>query len=134
MKRRGWSALDFAVVIAVLVLILVVVVQTRRVLWSSHVDTAHAAVKELADSHRQNASIRSSTVEIAGRIVNLQVITRDGRDLIELLNLPCHVARELDAKLDDGDFARGNVRASAASCTIGGDNDPVPALAVALPV
>ena len=89
MKRRGWSALDFAVVIGVLAR--------------------------------------------AGRIVNLQLITRDGRDLIELLNLPCHVARELDAKLDDGDFARGNVRASAASCTIGGDNDPVPALVVALP-
>jgi hypothetical protein len=133
MRRRGWSALDFAVVIGVLALILVVVLQTRRVLWSWHVDTAHAAVKELADAHRESALIRSRTVEIAGRLVKLQVVTRDGRNVIELVDLPCHVARGLDAKIDDGDFSRGDVRASAASCTIGGDNDPVPTVAVALP-
>jgi hypothetical protein len=129
MNPRGWSALDAAVVLAVLALILVVIVQTRRVLWSWHVDTAHAAVKDLA----KNPSIRSTTVEIAGRLVKLEVVTRDGREAIEILGLPCHVARDLDAKIDDGDFSRGRVRASAASCTMGGENDPLPAMAVALP-
>jgi hypothetical protein len=39
----------------------------------------------------------------------------------------------LDAKIDDGGFARGSVRASAGSCRIGGEDDPLPAMAVTLP-
>jgi hypothetical protein len=53
--------------------------------------------------------------------------------VIELWGLPCQVAKELDALTDDGNFAKGNVRASVAACGIGGENDPVPIVAVSLP-
>jgi hypothetical protein len=162
MRRRGWSALDLAVALAVLTLILLVVLQTRRVLWSSHVDDARAAVKDFAEAlarHQRRhghlpgdvnrdgaidaaeAEALRRTVEIAGRTVVLRVIAREasavanpprGRNVIELWNLPCHVVRELDERIDDGNFAKGNVRASVSSCAIGGENDPMPVVAVAI--
>lgn len=62
-----------------------------------------------------------------GAIVTLRVIARSAsgvttfptstRNVIELLNVPCPIAQDLDAKMDDGNFATGNVRASVASCT-----------------
>lgn len=55
-----------------------------------------------------------------------------GRHVIEMRNLPCHVAREFDEKADDGDFAKGKMRASAPSWVIDGENDPMP-VAIALP-
>jgi len=54
------------------------------------------------------------------------------RNVIELLNLPCQAAQDLDAKSDDGNFTTGTTRANVASCTVGGANDPVTSLAVAL--
>lgn len=54
------------------------------------------------------------------------------RNLIEVLNVPCQIAQDLDAKTDDGDFATGNTRASVASCAVDGANDPVPVVALAL--
>jgi hypothetical protein len=54
------------------------------------------------------------------------------RNVIQLLNVSCRGAQELDTKSDDGNFASGSTRASVASCTEGGANDPVPAIAVAL--
>jgi type II secretory pathway pseudopilin PulG len=54
------------------------------------------------------------------------------RNVIEILNLPCRSAQELDVKSDDGNFASGKARASVASCTEGATNDPVPAMALAL--
>ncbi len=62
-----------------------------------------------------------------GTRVTLRVIARSAsgvttfptstRNVIELLNVPCPIAQDLDAKMDDGNFATGNVRASVASCT-----------------
>ena len=78
---------------------------------------------------------------VAGRPVNLRAIARSAsavpnapraRNLIELWNLPCRVAQELDAKIDDGNLARGRLRASVDSCAAGGANDPVPVVAWAL--
>ena len=58
------------------------------------------------------------------------------RNVIELINLPCQQAIDLDNKSDDGNFATGNTRANVASCvptgTAGATNDPVPSIAVAL--
>lgn len=50
-------------------------------------------------------------------------------NVIELYNLPCAVALAVDTALDDGNLAAGKIRASVASCTPKGANDPVPALA-----
>ena len=50
-------------------------------------------------------------------------------NVIELLTLPCSVALAVDTALDDGNLATGKIRASVASCTPKGSNDPVPALA-----
>ena len=54
------------------------------------------------------------------------------RNLIEVLNVPCRIAEDLDAKTDDGNFATGSTRASVASCTVDGANDPVAVVALAL--
>lgn len=51
---------------------------------------------------------------------------------IQLINQPCETAKAIDSKLDDGDFTTGNIRASVATCTPGGTNDPVPYLDIAL--
>ena len=48
---------------------------------------------------------------------------------IELTNQPCQTAQDIDTKLDDGNFATGNIMASLASCTPGDSTtDPVPYL------
>lgn len=82
------------------------------------------------------------TMTIAGRPVDLRAIARRasavpnaprGRNLIELWNLPCQVAQELDSRIDDGNLARGNLRAAVEACVVGGMNDPVPVLALPLP-
>lgn len=52
------------------------------------------------------------------------------RNVIEYANLPCDVAVEIDGKLDDGNLATGNVRASVATCTPSTLNDPVPFFAI----
>jgi prepilin-type N-terminal cleavage/methylation domain-containing protein len=54
------------------------------------------------------------------------------RNVIEVLNLSCRAAQEFDAKSDDGNFASGSTRASVATCTEGGANDPVPSIALGL--
>jgi len=54
------------------------------------------------------------------------------RNVIEIWNLSCRAAQELDSKTDDGNFATGNTRATVASCVDGTTNDPVPTMAVAL--
>ena len=82
------------------------------------------------------------TLSQGERLVTIQAIARSAsavstfptstRNVIEILNLPCRSAQELDTKADDGSFASGNTRASVASCTEGGANDPVPAMAFAL--
>lgn len=87
------------------------------------------------------------TLAVGGATITVRAIVRAGsaantafpfpsstRNLIELLNVPCQVAQDLDAKTDDGNFATGNTRASVAACVpvgnAGASNDPVPAIAV----
>lgn len=81
------------------------------------------------------------TMTIAGRPVDLRAIARRasavpnpprGRNLIEIWNLPCQVAQDLDARIDDGNLARGKLRASVESCVVGGAHDPVPVVAFPL--
>jgi prepilin-type N-terminal cleavage/methylation domain-containing protein len=54
------------------------------------------------------------------------------QNVIEFTNLPCDVVQEIDRKIDDGNLATGNARASVAACTPKGANDPVPFFAVPL--
>lgn len=86
------------------------------------------------------------TLIVSGTSVTIRAISRAAsnvttfptstRNVIELLNLPCQQAIDLDNKSDDGNFAAGNTRANVANCVPTGNpgatNDPVPAIAVAL--
>lgn len=83
------------------------------------------------------------TISTSKGMVTIRVIARAAsalaagfptstRNLIEVLNVPCQIAQDLDAKTDDGNFATGSTRASAASCTVDGANDPVALVALAL--
>jgi len=75
-------------------------------------------------------------------IVKLRVIARaleawagfpsSTRNVIEVSTVPCQIAQDLDAKTDDGNFSTGNTRASVASCSVDGANDPVPLMAIGL--
>lgn len=89
---------------------------------------------------RSNAAISFSTTK---GIVTMRVIARSAsalaasfpsstRNVIEVATVPCQIAQDLDAKTDDGNFATGNTRASVASCTVDGANDPVPLVAFVL--
>lgn len=83
-----------------------------------------------------------TVARVVGSSVSLRLISRRAsavpgfaahvRNVIELRGVPCHVAEELDARDDDGKFSTGNIRANVAACAVGGLNDPVPVLAVAL--
>lgn len=97
---------------------------------------------DLARAGLAHGGATQITVDIAGRTVLLRLIARGasavlnaprGRNVIELWGLPCQVAQNLDAAHDDGNFSRGNLRAGVAACIVGGENDPVPVMAVALP-
>ncbi len=82
------------------------------------------------------------TLSQGDRLITIRAIARSAsgvttfptsmRNVIEVLNLSCRSAQELDAKSDDGNFASGNTRASVASCAEGSTNDPVPSVALAL--
>jgi prepilin-type N-terminal cleavage/methylation domain-containing protein len=82
------------------------------------------------------------TLSQSDRLITIRAIARSAsavtsfptstRNVIEVLNLSCRSAQELDAKSDDANFASGNTRASVASCVEGGTNDPVPSIALAL--
>ena len=88
---------------------------------------------------RSNAAISFSTTK---GIITMRVIARSAsalaasfpsstRNVIEVATVPCQIAQDLDSKTDDGNFATGNTRASVASCTVDGANDPVPLVGVA---
>ena len=82
------------------------------------------------------------TLSQSDRLITVRAIARSAsgvttfptstRNVIEVLNLSCRSAQELDAKSDDGNFASGSTRASVASCVEGITNDPVPSVALAL--
>jgi prepilin-type N-terminal cleavage/methylation domain-containing protein len=89
---------------------------------------------------KSNAAISFSTTK---GIITMRVIARSAsalaasfpsstRNVIEVATVPCQIAQDLDAKTDDGNFATGNTRASVASCTVDGANDPVPLVAIGL--
>jgi prepilin-type N-terminal cleavage/methylation domain-containing protein len=54
------------------------------------------------------------------------------QNVVEFASLPCEVAQQIDRNIDDANLATGNARASVASCTPQGANDPVPFFAMAL--
>jgi hypothetical protein len=82
------------------------------------------------------------TLSQGDRLITIQAIARSAsavssfptstRNVIEIWNLPCRSAKELDTKSDDGNLASGNTRGSVATCTEGGSNDPVPTMAMAI--
>lgn len=51
---------------------------------------------------------------------------------IQLINQPCETAITLDEKLDDGNFSAGKIQASVTTCVVGGTNDPVPFIDIAI--
>ena len=133
----------------------------RRLLWSHDASLAQSAAQDFVESlarFRQrhgrlpgdlngdgeiDAGVHQPTsVKIAGRRVTLHAVggrtsavhgfPSHVRNVLELHGLPCSVAEELDARTDDGSFATGNTRASVTQCAVGGRNDPVPVVAVAI--
>lgn len=82
------------------------------------------------------------TLSQGNRLITIRAIARTAsavatfpsstRNVIEIWNLPCQSAQDLDSRIDDGNFAAGNARATVATCSVGGANDPVPTMAVAL--
>lgn len=97
----------------------------------------------LVPNHLVNAGyIRGDGLQIGTRFGNVRVISRAAsnvttlptsiQNVIELANLPCEIAIELDLKMDDGTIGTGNARASVANCVAGGANDPVPFFAIGL--
>lgn len=81
-------------------------------------------------------------LRISGKTLKLRAIAREmspvssfpaaTRNVIEIWNVPCEIAQQLDHNGDDGSFATGNIRASVGFCMVGGANDPVGIVAVAL--
>lgn len=79
-----------------------------------------------------NYSSTPDVVITARRIAAPLPPTFNALNEVQLLNQPCDTALAIDAKLDDGNFATGNIRASVATCVSKGLNDPVPIIDIAL--
>lgn len=97
----------------------------------------------LVPNHLVNAGyIRGDTLQIRTQYGNVRVISRAAsnvvtlpspiQNVIELANLPCEIAVELDLKMDNGVIGTGNAQSSVANCVAGGLNDPVPFFAISL--
>jgi hypothetical protein len=155
MKDRGWLP-GLAAGLAFLALVLVASLEARS-RQSSNAGAAQTALKEFVETLAQHRSRYGYlpgdlnhdgeidegveiTQSIGGQRVVLRAVARRasalpnpprGRNLIELWNLPCGIAQTLDSRTDDGNLAKGNVRASIAACAAGGENDPVRVVAVA---
>ena len=102
-----------------------------------------AAEVALVPNHLVNAGfIRGNDQPIRTQYGIVRVISRATSNVaalpasilnvIELANLPCDIAMEIDLKMDDGAIGTGNARASVANCVAGGLNDPVPFFAIGL--
>lgn len=81
---------------------------------------------------KNNLSVTPDVLVTARRTTGLLPPAFMYSNEIQLLNQPCETARAIDSKLDDGNFATGNIRASVATCTPKGTNDPVPILDIGL--
>jgi prepilin-type N-terminal cleavage/methylation domain-containing protein len=71
---------------------------------------------------------------IAGSVSNVPNFL-PGTNVVEVSNLSCAAALVIDQKIDDGNIAlasAGRAKASVASCSSGGANDPVPFYAAAM--
>ena len=101
--------------------------------WTNQprVDHRRARTTENQGARRRQA-IREKKRAIARSASGVTTFPTSTRNVIEVLNLSCRSAQELDTKSDDGNFASGNTRASVASCAEGSTNDPVPSMALAL--
>ena len=150
-----------ALVLALVLALIAAGLQARHLIWSHDASLAQSATQDFVESlerfrHRHgrlpgdlngdgeiDAGVNQPTsVKIAGQRVTLHAVSgrvssvhgfpAHVRNVLELHGLPCRVAEELDARTDDGNFATGNARASVASCIVGGVNDPVPVVAVAI--
>jgi prepilin-type N-terminal cleavage/methylation domain-containing protein len=80
------------------------------------------------ESHYGPVQIRAASTSAANNFPA-------GATVIEFANLPCTIARQVDARVDDGDIASDGVissraKASVTTCTEGGANDPVPFFAI----
>lgn len=79
------------------------------------------------------SSDRRITIRAVGRAFSaITTFPSSTRNVIEIWNVPCQIAQDFDNKTDDGDFAKGNTRATVASCVVGGTNDPVPTMAIGI--
>lgn len=92
------------------------------------IKTGTGAITTIADS-------KTVTIRAISRATSaIPTFPTSTRNVIEIWNVPCAMARDIDSKADDGNFATGNIRATVASCVPGpnGTNDPVPTMAVGL--
>ena len=150
-----------AVAVSLALALLAVALQVRHLIWSHDATLAQSAAQDFAESLERfrrrhgrlpgdlngdgeiDAGVNQPTsLRIGGHTVALHAVSGRAsavqgfpphvRNVLELHGLPCSVAQELDARTDDGRFATGNTRASVTQCTVGGANDPVPVVAVAL--
>jgi hypothetical protein len=150
-----------ALVLALALMLIAAALHARHLIWSHDASLAQSATQDFVESferfrHRHgrlpgdlngdgeiDAGVHQpASVAIAGHKVTLRAVSGRAsavhgfpphvRNVLELHGLPCNVAEELDARTDDGRFATGNTRASVTHCTVGGANDPVPVVAVAL--
>jgi hypothetical protein len=114
----------------------------QRQRWPDRCRDEVACVEPSFQRRLHQGRHRPDTLSQSDRLITIRAIARSAsgvttfatstRNVIEVLNLSCRSAQELDAKSDDGNFASGNTRASVASCVEGGTNDPVPSMAVGL--
>jgi hypothetical protein len=150
-----------ALLLALALALIAAGLQARHLVWSHDASLAQSAAQDFVESLERvrqrhgrlpgdlngdgeiDAGVNQpASVSIAGRKVTLHAVSGRAsavhgfpphvRNVLELHGLPCSVAEELDARTDDGRFATGNTRASVTHCTVGGLNDPVPVVAVAL--
>jgi len=139
---RGVTTLQLAAALAVVSLGLALELQVRSLLRSLRVREINDAVRQFARTGLIQSGQTEASVSIHGRRVVLRVVARrdsailgfppDVRTVVELLGVPCQVAREFDAQHDDGAFATGNIRANDALCAAGDRNDAIVVVAVAL--
>jgi len=139
---RGVTMLQFSAVLAVVSLGLALELQARSLFRTMRAREVNDAVRQFARTGLIQSGPTEASLSIDGRRVALRVIARrdsanlgfpaDVRTVVELLGLPCQVAREFDAQYDDGGFTSGDIRANVLLCAAGHPNDPVALVAVAL--
>lgn len=92
--------------------------------------SANTATPDVYFIARRSAGTAVLLPSLTGTGLNLPSFPASVVNEIMITNQPCKTAQDIDAKLDDGNFATGKIRASVTSCMPGpapeGFNDPVP--------